>query len=136
MAVESTRFSSTTLNREVISRKASGGELNGSVPPLHGDHFEARITVTAYRCGDTFLFEGSLSDMTGKGITASIVGTLSVGELVCLQYSIEASGLLERHARVRQRLGEKYDFEFLSLNDRQRQCLTETCDWFLAANLA
>jgi len=119
------------MHREVKSRKAPSGN---SFPA--GDHLEVPIIITAYRGGDKFLFKGRMSRITGNGITAYVVGTLAVGELVCLQYSINSFGQMERHARVRRRQGDKHHFEFLSLNDRQIQCLRETCDWLLAADLA
>lgn len=103
-----------------------------SIPPIRADHSDVPITITAYRVGDKFMFRGRISGIIGNCVTASVAGTLTVGELVCLQYSINSLGQLERYARVRQYLSEKYDFEFLALNERQLRCLTETCDWFLA----
>jgi len=101
-----------------------------------GDPSDVRIIITAYRGGDTFQVRGRVSAITGNGVTASVVGTLAVGELVRLQYSVDSLGQLERCARTRKRPGEKYHFEFLSLNDRQIQCLRETSDWLLAADIA
>lgn len=108
----------------------------GNMSSTRGDPSDARIIVTAYRGGDTFLFRGRISALTSNGITASVVGTLAAGELVCLQYSIDSLGQLQRYARTRKRQGEKYHFEFLSLNDRQVRCLRETSDWLLAADIA
>jgi hypothetical protein len=108
----------------------------GNVSSPRGDLSDVRITITAYRGGDTFLFKGRISGITCNGITASVVGTLAVGELVCLQYSINSLGQTERYASTRRRQGEKQHFEFLSLNDRQIQCLREASDWLLAADMA
>lgn len=124
------------MHRELNSGKVPGRDLNENVPSLRAGYLDLRIIITAYRGGDKFLFRGRISGITGNGITAGVVGTLAVGELVCLQYSINSLGQLERYARVQRCQGEKHDFEFLSLNDRQIQCLRETCDWLLAADLA
>jgi hypothetical protein len=135
IAAEPTTPSSANMSREVTSRNVPGGELDVDVPLSLGDHFGERINIIAYRGGDKFLFGGCISRTTSNGITASVVGDLTVGELVCLQYSINSSEQLERHARLRQQQGEECDFEFLSLNEQQIRCLTETCDWSLAADL-
>ncbi len=92
----------------MISRKAPGGEPSWDVPPLRADYLDVPITITAYHGGDKFLFEGRISKITANCITASVVGTLTDGELVCLQYSISSLGQLERYARVWRHLAEKY----------------------------
>lgn len=119
------------MSRGLISRKVLSGEVNSDVSPFRGDHFDQRITITAYRGGDQFLFGGHILRISGIGLTASVVGTLTIGELVSV-YSANPLGPLERQARVMQHKGEAYEFEFLSLTDRQLQCLTKTCDWLLA----
>lgn len=119
------------MSRGLISRKVPSGEVNGDVSPFRGGHFDERIIITAYRGGDKFLFGGHILRISGIGIAASVVGTLTIGELVSL-YSANPLEPFERQARVTQNQGETYEFEFLSLTDRQLQCLTKTCDWLLA----
>jgi PilZ domain len=99
--------------------------------PFEAITFGERITITAYRGGDKFHFGGHILRISGTGIAASMVGTLTIGELVSL-HSANPVEPLERQARVTQHQGETYEFEFLSLTDRQLQCLTKTCDWLLA----
>ncbi len=74
------------MSRGLISRKVLSGEVNSDVSPFRGDHFDQRITITAYRGGDQFLFGGHILRISGVGLTASVVGTLSLTDrqLQCL----------------------------------------------------
>ena len=94
-----------------------------------------RVAVTAYRFGDKFSFSGCATSATGCGFVATVMGSLRVGELVLLRYSTKAQETPERYGRVRYRRGDEYEFELVSLNDRQRRCLTETGDSLLVTNL-
>ena len=90
------------------------------------------ITVTAYRFGDTFLFQGYALAIEGNEVIARIVGDLSAGEVVCMRNSANPPQDFEKHACVQHRQGDRYQFAILSLSHRQRQCLKETGDWALA----
>ena len=121
------------MSRELVSREAFGGAKSRSdVAPVRGDQYEVPITIKAYRRGDTFLFRGCISKINVDRITVSVAaGVLNVGEVICLQHSIGLMRQMERYARVLHQRGEMCEFEFLSLNNQQVQCLTETCDWVL-----
>lgn len=63
------------------------------------NHFDARITVTANRGGDTFSYPGIVTSITGGGIAATVLGNLGVDELVCLRYITKSLETVETQAR-------------------------------------
>src|SRR6266516_4517647 len=103
------------MGRGEASRNVPRSELNGNVPLSVGDHQSEPISITAYRRGDKILFGGRISKIATSVVTASVIGTLTVGELVRLYYSVKPLGQVERHARVQQQQGEMCEFRFLTL---------------------
>lgn len=110
-----------------------------SAPELSSVQVASRgvpITVTAYRLGDKFLFDGLAVEASPGQILARVAGTLVIGELVCLQGPARPiHPRFQQHACVRERLGDSYAFDILSLNERQRECLETTRDWYLTLAL-
>lgn len=89
---------------------------------------DASLKVTAYRSGDTYSLSGRAISASERTLVAAVLGKLEVDELVSLRYSTNSADTLEVYCRVLRRKGDKYEFEFLSLNEWQHLSLEDACD--------
>lgn len=89
---------------------------------------DVRLTVVCFRT-DRRRFWGRASDICEQGLAATIVGELNVNEVVSVEMRLPlAQSLLSLRAAVRHRDGFCCGFEFLTLNETQRELLRRTCD--------
>lgn len=84
---------------------------------------DASLKVTAYRSGDTYSLSGRAISASERTLVAEVLGKLEVDELVSLRYSSNSAETLVVYGRVLRREGDKYEFEFLSLNEWQHLSL-------------
>ena len=94
--------------------------------------FDARIDVRMFQDGEFRSCWGRSTEMGQDGIGATLTGTLGVGEIVTLEIPVPLSAYpIKVRAIVRYRQGLRYGFEFLTLNNHQRDTLLRVCE-FLA----
>ena len=64
------------------------------------------------------------------GIGATLTGSLETGEIVTLEIPLPLSPYpIKVRAIVRYRQGLRYGFEFLTLNDNQRDTIKRVCQY-------
>src|SRR2546430_4415403 len=83
--------------------------------------FDRRITITAFHSDGPLYFWGRTSDLSQGGIGATIVGDLAVNDVVSIQIPVPGGQELDLRALVRYRYGFHCGFEFLVMDERQRQ---------------
>ncbi len=90
--------------------------------------FDRRITITAFHSDGPLYFWGRTSDLSQGGIGATIVGDLAVNDVVSIQIPVPGGQELDLRALVRYRYGFHCGFEFLIIDERQRQLLQGICE--------
>jgi hypothetical protein len=114
-------------------RKFASGRLN---PPssVHARRFprfavDARIQVRMFQGGEFQSCWGRSTELGQDGIGATLTGELETGEIVSLEIPLPLSPYpLKVRAIVRYRQGLRYGFEFLTLNDAQRDMVRRVCE--------
>lgn len=73
---------------------------------------------------------GRSTEMGQDGIGATLTGSLETGEIVTLEIPLPLTPYpIKVRAIVRYRQGLRYGFEFLTLNDAQRDTIHRVCDY-------
>lgn len=91
---------------------------------------DARIDVKMFQEGEFRSCWGRSTEMGQDGIGATLTGTLAVGEIVTLEIPLPLSAYpIKVRAIVRYRQGLRYGFEFLTLNNHQRDTLLRVCQY-------
>ena len=89
---------------------------------------EGRITVTVQRSEGKLSFWGLIANLSRTGIASTVVGNLSVGEIVTLRFSPTPKSLeVQVRARVSHQRGYYCGFEFLWLSDADRRSVEQAC---------
>ena len=89
---------------------------------------DVRIQVRMFQGGDFHNCWGRSTELGQDGIGATLTGELEAGEIVTLDIPLPLSPYpLKVRAIVRYRHGLHYGFEFLTLNDIQRDTLRRVC---------
>jgi len=117
---------------------ATGKKLAPSKPAKHaGVHarrfprfaVDARMQVRMFQGGEFLSCWGRSTELGEDGIGATLTGDLEAGEIVSLEIPLPLSPYpLKVRAIVRYRQGLRYGFEFLTLNDTQRDMIRRVCD--------
>ena len=90
---------------------------------------DARMQVRMFKDGEFRSCWGRSTELGQDGIGATLTGDLEPGEIVSLQIPLPLNGfILKVRAIVRYRQGLRYGFEFLTLNDMQRQIIRRVCE--------
>jgi PilZ domain len=89
---------------------------------------DVRIQVRMFQGGEFHTCWGRSTELGQDGIGATLTGELEAGEIVTLDIPLPLSAYpLRVRAIVRYRHGLHYGFEFLTLNDAQRDTLGRVC---------
>jgi hypothetical protein len=89
---------------------------------------DVRIQVRMFQGGEFHNCWGRSTELGADGIGATLTGELEAGEIVTLDIPLPLSPYpLKVRAIVRYRHGLHYGFEFLTLNDAQRDTLRRVC---------
>ena len=89
---------------------------------------DVRIQVRMFQGGEFHNCWGRSTELGEDGIGATLTGELESGEIVTLDIPLPLSPYpLKVRAIVRYRHGLRYGFEFLTLNDAQRDTLRRVC---------
>jgi hypothetical protein len=90
---------------------------------------DARMQVRMFQNGEFCSCWGRSTELGQDGIGATLTGELESGEIVSLEIPLPLSPYpLKVRAIVRYRQGLRYGFEFLTLNDHQRQIIHRVCE--------
>jgi len=93
---------------------------------------DVRLQVKMFQAGEFRACWGRSTEMGQDGIGATLTGSLEPGEIVTLEIPLPLTPYpIKVRAIVRYRQGLRYGFEFLTLNDNQRDTIKRVCD-FLA----
>jgi hypothetical protein len=90
---------------------------------------DVRMQVRMFQDGEFRSCWGRSIELGQDGIGATLTGELETGEIVSLEIPLPLSPYpLKVRAIVRYRQGLRYGFEFLTLNDNQRQIIRRVCE--------
>ena len=89
---------------------------------------DVRLQVKMFQSGEFRSCWGRSTEMGQDGIGATLTGSLETGEIVTLEIPLPLSPYpMKVRAIVRYRHGLRYGFEFLTLNDNQRDTVRRVC---------
>ena len=92
-----------------------------------------RITVQIFRSGETTSLWGRSNELGEDGVGGTLTGELVVGEVVSMELSLPLAAYpLKLRALVRYRIGLLHGFEFLAVNEQQRDVLRRVVRQMLA----
>jgi hypothetical protein len=90
---------------------------------------DSRMQVRMFQDGEFRTCWGRSTELGQDGIGATLTGELESGEIVSLEIPLPLSPYpLKVRAIVRYRQGLRYGFEFLTLNENQRQIIRRVCE--------
>lgn len=91
---------------------------------------DVRLQVRMFQGGEFRTCWGRSTEMGQDGIGATLTGSLEPGEIVTLDIPMPLTPYpIKVRAIVRYRQGLRYGFEFLTLNDQQRDTIRRVCDY-------
>jgi len=91
---------------------------------------DMRLQVKMFQAGEFRSCWGRSTEMGQDGIGATLTGSLEPGEIVTLEIPLPLSPYpIKVRAIVRYRQGLRYGFEFLTLNDSQRDTIQRVCQY-------
>ncbi len=90
---------------------------------------DARMQVRMFQNGEFHTCWGRSTELGQDGIGATLTGSLETGEIVSLEIPLPLSPYpLKVRGIVRYRQGLRYGFEFLTLNQTQRDMIRRVCE--------
>ncbi|MGC1451642.1 MAG: PilZ domain-containing protein [Candidatus Sulfotelmatobacter sp.] len=91
---------------------------------------DVRLQVRMFQAGEFRTCWGHSTEMGQDGIGATLTGSLEPGEIVTLEIPLPLAPYpIKVRAIVRYRQGLRYGFEFLTLNDGQRDTIQRVCQY-------
>lgn len=91
---------------------------------------DVRLQVKMFQDGEFRSCWGRSTEMGQDGIGATLTGSLETGEIVTLEIPLPLTAYpIKVRAIVRYCQGLRYGFEFLTLNDAQRDTIRRVCDY-------
>jgi hypothetical protein len=91
---------------------------------------DVRLQVKMFQDGEFRSCWGRSVEMGQDGIGATLTGTLETGEIVTLEIPLPLTPYpIKVRAIVRYCQGLRYGFEFLTLNDTQRDTIKRVCQY-------
>ena len=91
---------------------------------------DVRLQVKMFQAGEFRSCGGRSTEMGQDGIGATLTGSLEPGEIVTLDIPLPLTPYpIKVRAIVRYRQGLRYGFEFLTLNDHQRDTIRRVCEY-------
>ena|SRR5246127_5179102 len=91
---------------------------------------DMRLQVKMFQAGEFRTCWGRSTEMGQDGIGATLTGNLEPGEIVTLDIPLPLSPYpIKVRAIVRYRQGLRYGFEFLTLNNGQRDTIQRVCEY-------
>ena len=91
---------------------------------------DVRLQVKMFQAGEFRTCWGRSTEMGQDGIGATLTGSLEPGEIVTLEIPLPLTPYpIKVRAIVRYRQGLRYGFEFLTLNNGQRDTIERVCQY-------
>jgi hypothetical protein len=91
---------------------------------------DVRLQVKMFQAGEFRTCWGRSTEMGQDGIGATLTGSLETGEIVTLEIPLPLAPYpIKVRAIVRYRQGLRYGFEFLTLNEGQRDTIHRVCEY-------
>ena len=91
---------------------------------------DVRLQVKMFQAGELQQLLARSTEMGQDGIGATLTGSLEPGEIVTLEIPLPLTPYpIKVRAIVRYRQGLRYGFEFLTLNDNQRDTIKRVCQY-------
>lgn len=91
---------------------------------------DVRLQVKMFQDGEFRTCWGRSTEMGQDGIGATLTGSLESGEIVTLEIPLPLTPYpIKVRAIVRYRQGLRYGFEFLTLNEAQRDTIRRVCQY-------
>src|SRR5580693_7959924 len=91
---------------------------------------DARMQVRMFQAGEFRSCWGRSTELGEDGVGATLTGELETGEIVSLEIPLPFSPYpVKVRAIVRYRQGLRYGFEFLTLNNTQRDTIKRVCQY-------
>jgi PilZ domain len=91
---------------------------------------DVRLQVKMFQDGEFRTCWGRSTELGQDGIGATLTGSLETGEIVTLEIPLPLTPYpIKVRAIVRYRQGLRYGFEFLTLNDAQRDTVRRVCEY-------
>jgi hypothetical protein len=115
------------------AKKAKTTDLLGMKGPTYTRRYprfgiDLRMQVKMFQAGEFRSCWGRSTELGQDGIGATLTGSLESGEIVTLEIPLPLSAYpLKVRAIVRYSQGLHYGFEFLTLNDMQRDTIRRVC---------
>ena len=135
----------TRMAKEAKARAAAAGADSGSGTRLPANRpagkvtftrrfprfsIDVRLQVKMFQAGEFRACWGRSTEMGQDGIGATLTGSLEPGEIVTLEIPLPLTPYpIKVRAIVRYRQGLRYGFEFLTLNDGQRDTILRVCEY-------
>jgi hypothetical protein len=116
-------------NHEAAGPRAGGGKVpyTRRFPRFTID---VRLQVKMFQAGEFRSCWGRSTEMGQDGIGATLTGSLEPGEIVTLDIPLPLTPYpIKVRAIVRYRQGLRYGFEFLTLNESQRDTIRRVCEY-------
>jgi len=116
----------------------SGTRASGNAPAVKVAYtrrfprfaIDMRLQVKMFQAGEFRACWGRSTEMGQDGIGATLTGSLEPGEIVTLDIPLPLAPYpIKVRAIVRYRQGLRYGFEFLTLNDSQRDTIRRVCEY-------
>lgn len=131
------------MSKEKKALAAAAGADSSAVPPAQGSSakvqytrrfprfvIDVRLQVKMFQAGEFRSCWGRSTEMGQDGIGATLTGSLEPGEIVTLEIPLPLTPYpIKVRAIVRYRQGLRYGFEFLTLNDHQRDTIRRVCEY-------
>lgn len=114
--------------KEKVDHSASDNAA-GKQSPRRFPRYPAdiRMSVEVFRPTGTLSFWGLSTELGEDGVGGTLTGEVEPGEVVSMELSLPLAHPMKFRALVRYRMGLHHGFEFLALNDEQRQTLRRIC---------
>jgi hypothetical protein len=110
-------------------RNAAGGKFT-FVRRFPRFAIDVRLQVKMFQSGEFCTCWGRSTEIGQDGIGATLTGSLETGEIVTLEIPLPLTPYpIKVRAIVRYRQGLRYGFEFLTLNDGQRDTVRRVCQY-------
>src|ERR1700689_4142854 len=91
---------------------------------------DVRLQVKMFQAGEFRTCWGRSTEMGQDGIGATLTGSLETGEIVTLEIPLPLTPYpIKVRAIVRYCQGLRYGFEFLTLNETQRDTIRRVCEY-------
>ena len=91
---------------------------------------DVRLQVKMFQAGEFRTCWGRSTEIGQDGIGATLTGSLEPGEIVTLDIPLPLTPYpIKVRAIVRYRQGLRYGFEFLTLNESQRDTIRRVCEY-------